>query len=335
MNDLDVDPLVGRAGRAAERTGLGHKITELRTLEGGHSGRTLAADLVGSDGDVTPVVIKSAPAGRPAVGRHDVLRQARLFEDLSTFPGVKVPAVLFQDTDEPPFFAMELVHGDATEPILDGFSPVGIDATRAADIVRARALASADMLAALHRGDADRVRSASPASIADELARWWKTMSATDPEIVSEGPQLHALLAAAVPAEQPAAVVHGDYRLGNLLCEDADVVAIIDWEIWNVADPRLDLGWYLIHFDPHNYPGIGRSVPGLPDPDEIFARYQSAIGTTVLDREWFEAFGCFKLSAIMAHNLRRHREGRYHDPFQERLPPVIALQIERGIELLT
>lgn len=335
MNDVDVRPLSDRAVAAAVRAGVGHEITDLRTLPGGHSGLTLTADLVGSDGDATPIVIKSVPAGRPAVGRHDVLRQARLFEDLSTFPGVKVPAVLFQDTDEPPFFAMELVHGDATEPILDGFSPAGIDAARAADMVKARALASADMLAALHRGDTDRVRSASPASIVDELARWWKTMSAADPEIVSGGSQLHALLASAVPAEQAPAVVHGDYRLGNLLCEDVDVVAIIDWEIWTVADPRLDLGWYLIHFDPRNYPGIGQSVQGLPDPDEIFARYQNAIGTTVADRAWFEAFGCFKLAAIMAHNLRRHREGRYHDPFQERLPPVIALQLERGIERLT
>src|SRR5690606_8728813 len=126
-------------------------------------------------------------------------------------------------------------------------------------------------------------------------------------------------------------VVHGDFRLGNILCDGAGLSGVIDWEIWGIADPRLDLGWFVAHFDAASYPGIGHAVDGLPGPDEVLARYEQAAGGPVEDWPWFDAFGRFKLAAIMGHNLRRHREGRHQDPFQERLPPTIERFIRTGL----
>ena len=51
------------------------------------------------------------------------------------------------------------------------------------------------------------------------------------------------------------------------------------------------------------------------------------------DATWFLAFARLKMAAIMGHNLKRHREGRYHDPYQERLPPTIASMVARGLEV--
>ncbi len=54
------------------------------------------------------------------------------------------------------------------------------------------------------------------------------------------------------------AVVHGDFRLGNLLAVDERITAVIDWEIWSVGDPRIDLGWFLVNADPETYRGPRR-----------------------------------------------------------------------------
>lgn len=313
--------------RRLEAAGFG--VEDLAPLDGGHSGLTFSVRLVAPSGARTEAVVKAAPEGRPAVGRHDVLRQARLFGALAAAPGVAVPRPLHVDADPPPFFAMERLSGEALEPIL---TPA--DQHPPPDVVRARALASARMLAALHAVDAAAVAPEPVVTVADELDRWSRTMAAVDPALVPGAAELEEALRAAVPADARPGVVHGDYRLGNLLCAGPTVSGVIDWEIWCLADPRLDLGWYLVHCDPAEYPGIGVPSPGMPMAAELRAEYEAASGAPVGDWPWFDAYGRFKLAAIMAHNLKRHREGRHVDPFQERLPPTIAHQIQRGLAVL-
>lgn len=109
---------------------------------------------------------------------------------------------------------------------------------------------------------------------------------------------------------------------------------MIDWEIWSVGDPRADLGWFLVYTDAEFLPGIATAVDGLPDAAALLAEYEAALGSPVADQRWFDALARYKMAAIMGHNLKRHREGRYHDAFQERLPPSILALVEQGIELL-
>ena len=71
--------------------------------------------------------------------------------------------------------------------------------------------------------------------------------------------------------------------------------------------------------------------PGCPSADELVAAY-AADGRPVDDLAWFDALGRYKMAAIMGHNLRRHLEGRHHDPDQERLPDTIRRLIETGLE---
>ena len=85
------------------------------------------------------------------------------------------------------------------------------------------------------------------------------------------------------------------------------------------------------------FPGVGGVVSGLPDEDELDDAYRAARGDdggTAAGTTWFRALGRLKMAAIMGHNLRRHREGRHHDPVQEQLPPTIRALIGSAAALL-
>jgi len=208
--------------------------------------------------------------------------------------------------------------------------------TLPADLVRARAGRAARMLAALHAVDLaahPATRDAAVADVGDELERWSATAMAADPAVARGIDVLYDRLRASVPAGSGEPVlVHGDYRLGNIVFDGTEPTGLIDWEIWGVTGAAVDLGWFLVFCDADAFPGIGGAVDGLPSAAELLGVYQDAGGTAPPDVDWFDAFGRFKMAAIMAHNLRRHREGRHHDPYQERLPPTIARLIETGLE---
>jgi aminoglycoside phosphotransferase (APT) family kinase protein len=301
-----------------ERPGL--DVGRLARLPGGHSGLTYRLET-----DEGPLVVKSVPEGQRAIGRHDMLRQARMIAALAP-TGVPVPAIVATDEAEPAWFAMQLVEGESLEPVLD-------DPEVPASLAAARMLRAAEILPALHDVPLDKVPvDADPLSPLDELGRWARTMAAVPAELVPDAQRLHDLLAGSVPAAVTPTLVHGDYRLGNLICNGTEPAALIDWEIWSVGDPRVELGWFLVFADGANFPGVGREVAGLPSADELVSAY-AADGRPVDELAWFEALGRYKMAAIMGHNLRRHLEGRHHDPDQERLPDTIRRLIETGLTI--
>lgn len=318
--DLLESHLAARVALVLRRERPGLEVGRLARLPGGHSGLTYRLET--GDG---PLVVKSVPSGQKAIGRHDMLRQARMIAALAP-TGMPVPAVVATDDAEPAWFAMELVAGESLEPVLD-------DPEVPPALAAARMLRAAQILPALHDVPLDKVPvDADPLSPLDELARWARTMAAVPPELVPDAERLHARLLGSVPAAVAPTLVHGDYRLGNLLCHGAEPAALIDWEIWSVGDPRVELGWFLVFADGSNFPGVGREVPGLPSADALVSAY-AADGRAVDELAWFEALGRYKMAAIMGHNLRRHLEGRHHDPDQERLPDTIRRLIETGLSI--
>ncbi|MFL6061249.1 MAG: phosphotransferase family protein [Marmoricola sp.] len=309
--------LVDRVGTTLRRDQRDLELGRLARLVGGHSGLTYRLET-----SAGPLVVKSVPQGQKAIGRHDMLRQARMIAALAP-SGVPVPAVVATGEDDPAWFAMELVAGEALEPVLD-------DPDVDPGLAATRMLAAATLLPALHDVPLDKVPvDGPPLSALDELGRWARTMAAVPPELVPGADRLQQRLAGSVPAAIAPALVHGDYRLGNLICSGAEPAGLIDWEIWSVGDPRVELGWFLVFADGANFPGVGREVPGLPTTDALVEAY-AADGRQVDDLAWFAALGRYKMAAIMGHNLRRHREGRHHDPDQERLPDTIGRLIETG-----
>ncbi len=300
----------------------GRAVGCLETLAGGHSGLTYAVTA-----GQHRYVVKAVPPAEKPVGRNDMLRQARVLRALAG-SAVPVPEVAVVDESSPAWFAMQFVAGEAVEPVLD-------EHDLAPPLARARMLEAARVLRRLHDLDVGSLRLDTPVArdATAELAQWSRTMHAVPAELRPGAEELLRRLAETVPGDLPAVLVHGDFRLGNVLCREAQPVAVVDWEIWSVGDPRIDLGWFLLFADHRNFPALGRAVPGLPTEQELLDAYTG--GAPPLPAlTWFRALGRMKMAAIMGHNLRRHREGRIHDPDQERLPPTIAAMIRTANELI-
>jgi aminoglycoside phosphotransferase (APT) family kinase protein len=122
-------------------------------------------------------------------------------------------------------------------------------------------------------------------------------------------------------------VVHGDFRLGNILAVGAGVKAIVDWEIWSIGDARIDAGWFLINCDPDTYrrvPDSADIAPPAAELAEIYARE----GGSVDDLAWFTALACFKSAAtwslIVKHNRRRSSPRAELEAMASTLPRLLA-----------
>jgi aminoglycoside phosphotransferase (APT) family kinase protein len=279
------------------------------------------------------VVVKVAPPGVPPIAHRDVLRQARIMRALNPTP-VPVPDLLFEDPgdppDEPPLFVMSFLDGISCEPLFEdvdcGPGPV----------VAERFKNAAATLAQLHRLEPAAVglTSESVTGLRDEVERWCRTLETTDAKLAPGWREVATSLRFSAPQPLPPAIVHGDFRLGNLLVEQSRVTAVIDWEIWSVGDPRVDVGWFLINCDPRTYRRPTRYAEAVPPVDELAAIYREAMGSEVPELDWFRALACFKSvatwSLIVKHNRRRSEP----DPELEAMASVLPHLLARAGELL-
>lgn len=312
--------LVDRIHEVLQEQWDGAVVESVDVLPGGHSGLTYKVVT-----DRGRLVVKAVPEGVKAIGRHDMIRQADILQALER-EEVPTPSVIAIDRREPAWFAMTMVDGESLEPVLD-------DPAVEPTLAVARMRRAAEIMPLLHSVSVDKLPGEQQAlSPADELARWARTMGAVPPEYVAGAEEFYDKLAANIPQAIEPVLVHGDYRLGNMLCQDTEPNALIDWEIWSAGDPRVEIGWFLVFADGTNFPGVGREVPGLPSEEEL--TIAASGGTAYPAQVWFNALGRYKMAAIMGHNLRRHLEGRHHDPAQEQLPDTINRLITTGRALL-
>ncbi|QNI08550.1 phosphotransferase family protein [Mycobacterium kubicae] len=320
MTDLDPDQLCGRLSQL--------RITGLRPLTGGASSLTYIAQAAGQ-----PVVVKVAPAGLPPTGHRDVLRQCRVIKALRP-TAVPVPEVVWEDAgrppEEPPLFVMSLVVGSSFEPLFD------FDCAERDDVVADRFSNAAAVMAALHQIEPTAVGLGTEPVIDTyaEIQRWCKTLDTVDPTLVPGWRQVATALETSVPAPAPAAIVHGDFRLGNLLAVDDRISGVIDWEIWSVGDPRADVGWFLINSDPQTYRRATPYTGKTPHPDELAATYQGALGRSVPDLGWFQALACFKSAATWSLIVKHNRRRRRPDPDLEAMSEVLGHLLSRARLLL-
>ena len=221
--------------------------------------------------------------------------------------GVAVPQVLVTDPgappEVPPFFATPFLARECVEPILAADRPGG-------DVVQARAFAAADVLVAMRKASIDELGLGDEPVMTpvDEVRRWVRTFETVPDDLrVGYEPVADGLLASAPELIGPS-VVHGDYRLGNMLCDGTAIEGIIDWEIWTVSDPRIDVSWFLFFTDEAGHPSATPGVPsGMPPAAELLAAYEAAIGEATKDLAWFDALTSFKEASITALILKLAR----------------------------
>ncbi|OBA59439.1 acyl-CoA dehydrogenase [Mycobacterium sp. 1100029.7] len=312
MVEIDLDELSRRLAPAG--------VTDVTPLTGGASSFTFHGVQAGS-----PVVVKLAPPGVEPIAHRDVLRQARILKALAA-TRVPVPHVLWEEPGEPPaippLFVMSHVDGDCVEPLFDGGAPVPDVAERYRNACRA--------MAALH--------SVSPEGLgldgepvvdpASEVRRWCKTLETVDPALVPGWQDVRDALVRCAPAAMGPAVVHGDFRLGNLMAVGPQINAVIDWEIWSIGDPRIDAGWFLINCDPQTYQRVAAADAMAPSTTELAEIYQHELGRDVADLSWFSALACFKSAAtwslIVKHNRRRRSPRTELEAMAATLPRLLT-----------
>lgn len=113
------------------------------------------------------------------------------------------------------------------------------------------------------------------------------------------------------PVAPRVSIVHGDYRIGNFLRQDARITGVIDWEMAHLGDPHEDLGWACLPM----FNGGSRDLAGLMPRDEVFALYEAASGIPVnrASVKYYEVFSLYKAVAINLGAARCCEDGRYHD----------------------
>lgn len=304
--EVDLDELAARATAAAQSWAPGCTVDDVQPLTGGASSLTFTAHVAGGPPDHERIVLKVAPPGLEPVRNRDVARQARLMRALDGAPGVRVPSIFFEDDGDPPeispFHAMNVVAGECLEPLLQAPPPDVMP------FVPDRAFAAAAMLAALHRVDPAQVGLAGEkeTSLEGEIKRWTRAFETVDERMNARYLEADELLFATMPKALPPAICHGDYRLGNMLCEGGVVAALIDWEIWSLSDPRLDLAWFLFFTDEAKHPMASNHGPtGMPTADALYAAYVEASGAAPADFEWFHCLIRYKEAAATSLLMKR------------------------------
>lgn len=136
--------------------------------------------------------------------------------------------------------------------------------------------------------------------------------------------RIGAWLRANLPASGPATIVHGDYRLGNLMLAPtapARVIAIFDWELATIGDPLADLGYLMVHWPQPGDPSTRFSLqgvtqlPGFPTREQLLARYEERSGCSMRALNWYVTLALWKALVFMEGNSRRAIEGSTDDPY--------------------
>jgi len=326
-----------RVGQRVTGWRPGARVVGVSPLTGGTSSLTFLVDLAGVAPGETPVVLKVAPPGLAPVRNRDVLRQARLQKAVQGAGRPLAPDVLFSDPGDPPevppFMAMNLVPGECVEPVLSE------DAERpAAAHVRARFFDAVQVLARLHQiGPAAVGLGDEPVvGLADEVERWTRAFATLPREMAGDYERAAKALRATMPAPLPPAVNHGDFRLGNTLCAGDRINAVIDWEIWSVGDPRIDLAWLTFFTDDAGHPAVAPgTVAGTPAGREIVGAYEDALGRPVPELGWFDALTRYKEAGVTGLLLKRAMKlGRPVKESMARMQPELPRLVQEAVRLV-
>jgi aminoglycoside phosphotransferase (APT) family kinase protein len=283
---------------------------EIRPIGDGHSNLTFAV----TDG-TNRVVIRRPPPPPEPPGAHDVLREARLMDALRD-TAVPVPAVLATaragEITNVPCYVMSFAEGPVVTTATP--APLGRPAIR-----RQIGEALTDTLASLHAVD---WRAAGLAGLgrpdgfnARHLRRIGQLAADRHGNLPTRFAAAGAWLTTHVPPESGAAIVHGDYRIGNVVLGPAPpgrVAAVLDWELATIGDPLLDIAYFLASVPEPGQPrtpvqdmSTAMLEDGWPGRAELAARYAERTGADLGGLAWYTVMALWKLAALYEYSRRR------------------------------
>jgi aminoglycoside phosphotransferase (APT) family kinase protein len=283
-------------------------------ISGGRSNLTYGV----SDARGRRWALRRPPLGERLASAHDMAREHRILAALGP-TAVPVPPVVGLCEDESvngaPFYVMDFIEG----PILRSRS----EAEAEFDPEERRAIGErvVDTLIAIHAVDSDAVGLGTLGKkqdyVARQLHRWhgqWEKSKTHDLPLLDD---VHRRLSGRIPEQGPATVVHGDYRLDNMiLSSSGEVAAVVDWELCTLGDPLADVGMLIVYW---SEPGdelmplfeAPTIAPGFPNREEVRDRYAAASGRDLSEIDFYVALAWWKLAIILQGVYARFSAGQY------------------------
>jgi aminoglycoside phosphotransferase (APT) family kinase protein len=284
-------------------------------ISGGRSNLTYRV----SDAGGRQWALRRPPLGKTLSSAHDMGREHRIISALAPTDVPVAPAVgICEDgsvNGGAPFYVMEWVEG----PVLRSQQ----EAEQHFDEAGRRAIGErvADTLVAIHAVDPDAVGLGELGKrvgyVARQLRRWqgqWEGWKTRELALIED---VHRRLEARIPQQRETSLVHGDYRLDNMiLAASGAVAAVVDWELCTLGDPLADVGMLMVYwsqpgdeitalFDPPTL------ASGFPTREELRARYAERSGRDLSELDFFVALAYWKLAIILEGVMARFAAGQY------------------------
>jgi aminoglycoside phosphotransferase (APT) family kinase protein len=265
-------------------------------------------------------VLRRPPLSGVLPSAHDMSREHRILAALQSSP-VPVPHVVgYEPAGDrlSEFYVMDFVDGHVLRTAQAAQSAL----TPAARHAAAESLI--DVLVALHEIDPDAVGLGSLARregyIERQLRRWHGQLVRTQEAGAREVPVLHEVhrrLSDGVPVQHSVAIVHGDYRLDNVIVgDDGRIRAVLDWELCTLGDPLADVGLLAVYWADPGDEDLALEFPptlaeGFPRRADIIARYGQRSGRDLSQIDYYVAFALWKLAVILEGVFTRFAAGAY------------------------
>jgi aminoglycoside phosphotransferase (APT) family kinase protein len=284
-------------------------------ISGGQSNLTFRATNAGG----RRWALRRPPLGKRLRSAHDMGREHRVVAALA---GTEVPvaplAGLCEDesVNGAPFYVMEFVEGPILRSRGDAEEHFPDHGVRQAIGERL-----ADTLVAIHAVDPDQVGLGDLGRkqdyVARQLHRWrgqWEKSQTRELALIDD---LHDRLAGRIPEQGPATIVHGDYRLDNMiLSRSGEVAAVVDWELCTLGDPLADVGLLMVYWSEPGDDLIplfepATLAPGFPSREEVRSRYAEGSGRDLSELDFYVALGCWKLAIVLEGVYARFAAGQY------------------------
>ena len=322
---------------ALDAAGLGTGPLRASPLGSGHSNVTLAIARDGLD-----AVLRRPPRPPLAPSAHDVLREARILQGLEA-TAVRVPRVLYVHADTAalgvPFVVLERAQGvELTEELPGWLARPDVRAALADDLIETlcevhdvdwRAGPLRDL--ARHDGYLER-----------QLRRFGDLLERTRTRPLPRADELAERLERHRPTQRETTLVHGDFRLGNVLALPGPprISALLDWELATLGDPLADIGYLTATWSEPGSRGNALELSpltreaGFPTRDQLVATYAARSGRDVTDLPWYMALALWKGAIFLEGNYRRLLAGSTDDPYYAELEHGVPALLEEAWELV-
>lgn len=306
-------------------------------IAGGHSNLTFKV----ADAHGQCYVLRRPPLYQVLATAHDMGREHKIIAALAD-TDVPVPRTfgLCEDesVNERPFYVMDFVDGKVVRNRRHA-------AALAPDRRRAASQSIAETLAHIHAVDVDEVGLGDLGRkedyIARQLRRWLRQFEESKTQDRPQIQEVHDHLAARIPDQGAAGIVHGDYRLDNcILSEQGQVVAVLDWELCTLGDRNADVAQLLVYWAEPGDSEVALDDPPTGEPGfasraEMLDLYLEASGRDIDSFDFYMAFGYWKLACILEGVYSRYVGGAMGDKAPPQGAESFAARVDALVDMAT